>query len=132
VPPITLMKSRRRMPSPASGPGLVRLSIRPSEHEISTGEIGLDRRFCVAAMQSRACLLRGQRRRSWLRLHGVCFSPVIRHWGGRAALRVWCQFRTSTAVQQFTVFFQLLDHLFGDDEQRWRDDEAECLGSCQV
>ena len=36
------------------------------------------------------------------------------------------------AVQQFTVFFQLLDHLFGDDEQRWRDDEAECLGSCQV
>jgi hypothetical protein len=26
----------------------------------------------------------------------------------------------------------LLDHLFGDDEQRWRDDEAECLGSCQV
>ena len=42
------------------------------------------------------------------------------------------QFRTSTAVQQFTLFFQLLDHLFGDDEQRWRDDEAECLGSCQV
>ena len=35
-------------------------------------------------------------------------------------------------VQQFTVIFQLLDHLFGDDEQRWRDDEAECLGSCQV
>ena len=26
----------------------------------------------------------------------------------------------------------LFDHLFGDDEQRWRDDEAECLGSCQV
>jgi hypothetical protein len=34
-----------------------------------------------------------------------------------------------SAPQQFNLLF---DHLFGDDEQRWRDDEAECLGSCQV
>ena len=40
VLPITLMKSRRRIPSPASGPGHIRFSIRPSEHEISTGKIG--------------------------------------------------------------------------------------------
>jgi hypothetical protein len=28
------------------------------QHEIASGEIGLDRLFCAAAIQSRACLLR--------------------------------------------------------------------------
>jgi len=42
------MQSRRRMPSPASGPRPIRLE---SKHEISTGEMGLDNPFCAAEIQ---------------------------------------------------------------------------------
>jgi hypothetical protein len=57
----------------------------------------------------------------------VMQSACLPHWLGPLSATT-----EREQVQQFTVIFQLLDHLFDDDKQPWRDDEAECLGSCQV